>query len=344
MAEVPMDINEAKRKVIESGLRLQATGLIARTWGNISCRIDPDSFVITPSGKGYEGLSEEDIVKIRLSDESFEGDVKPSSERGVHAALYKLHPNINFIIHTHQLYATAVGVAGEAIDGLDDLSSSVLGPSVPCAKYGLSTTKPLRDNVEAASQENPDSRAILMRNHGAVCMGTDMEDCFLVCETLEELARERFCEITGEGTPYRVFLPDSSNGKRYISYRERDGKVFAFLKTPAVKYAATNLNGLPAYIDDMAQLCGPGIPLLPRGSGLKRIDSHLAKRPAVFIKDRGAICMGENKEEADALAMVLDKNAACAMVVEKTKKGASIPLFTALLENYNYKKSYSKLK
>ena len=120
MAEVPIDINEAKRKVIESGLRLQATGLIARTWGNISCRIDPDSFVITPSGKGYEGLSEEDIVKIRLSDESFEGDVKPSSERGVHAALYKLHPNINFIIHTHQLYATAVGVAGEAIDGLDE--------------------------------------------------------------------------------------------------------------------------------------------------------------------------------------------------------------------------------
>lgn len=339
-----MDIYEAKNKVISSGLRLQATGLIARTWGNISCRVDLNHFVITPSGKGYEGLSEEDIVMIRLSDESFEGNVKPSSERGVHAALYKLHPDINFIIHTHQLYATAVGVTGEALSGLEDLNSTILGPSVPCAKYGLSTTKPLRDNVEAAARENPSSRAILMRNHGAVCMGTDMEDCFLVCETLEELARERFSEITGESTPYRVFLPDSSSGKRYIDYRERNGAVYAFLKTPAVKYASSHMNGLPAYIDDMAQLCGPGIPLLPRGSGVKRIDMHLAKRPAVFIKDRGAICMGENKEEADALAMVLDKNACAAIVREKTGKGASVPLFTALLENYNYKKSYSKLK
>ena len=49
-----MDILQAKKEVIAAGLRLVETGLIARTWGNVSCRVDENSFVITPSGKPYE--------------------------------------------------------------------------------------------------------------------------------------------------------------------------------------------------------------------------------------------------------------------------------------------------
>ena len=52
-----MDILQAKKEVIAAGLRLVEKGLIARTWGNVSCRVDENSFVITPSGKPYEGLT-----------------------------------------------------------------------------------------------------------------------------------------------------------------------------------------------------------------------------------------------------------------------------------------------
>ncbi|MBR6512201.1 MAG: class II aldolase/adducin family protein, partial [Clostridia bacterium] len=43
-------INEAKALVIDAGKELLESGLIARTWGNVSARISDTQFVITPSG------------------------------------------------------------------------------------------------------------------------------------------------------------------------------------------------------------------------------------------------------------------------------------------------------
>ncbi|MBR5016026.1 MAG: class II aldolase/adducin family protein, partial [Clostridia bacterium] len=95
-------INEAKALVIDAGKELLESGLIARTWGNVSARISDTQFVITPSGKAYETLTPEDIVTVNIADCSYEGDIKPSSEKGVHAEAYRLRPDVDFIIHTHQ--------------------------------------------------------------------------------------------------------------------------------------------------------------------------------------------------------------------------------------------------
>ena len=74
-----MDIQAAKELVIKAGKEVVASGLIARTWGNISCRVSDTQFVITPSGRPYEGLTPEEIVLVNIADLSYDGDVKPSS-------------------------------------------------------------------------------------------------------------------------------------------------------------------------------------------------------------------------------------------------------------------------
>ena len=43
----------ARNLVTESARKLLRTGLVARTWGNLSARISATQFVITPSGMGY---------------------------------------------------------------------------------------------------------------------------------------------------------------------------------------------------------------------------------------------------------------------------------------------------
>ena len=63
-----MDIMEAKLAVIEAGKKLVETGLIARTWGNVSCRISDTEFVITPSGRSYENLTPDEIVTVSIED------------------------------------------------------------------------------------------------------------------------------------------------------------------------------------------------------------------------------------------------------------------------------------
>ena len=105
-------LEEARQAVISVALRLKESDLIVRTYGNISCRVNEDQFVITPSGRDYETLKSEDIVLMNISDGSYEGNILPSSEYLVHRITYKLHPGAECVIHTHQAAASALSILG----------------------------------------------------------------------------------------------------------------------------------------------------------------------------------------------------------------------------------------
>ena len=101
---------EAARLIIEAGHQLIKEGLIARTWGNISARLSDETFLITPSGRAYETLTPAELVEVSIKDCTYEGDIKPSSEKGVHAAVYKLRPEADFVIHAHSNNASALSI------------------------------------------------------------------------------------------------------------------------------------------------------------------------------------------------------------------------------------------
>ncbi len=180
------EIEEAKRLVVEAWKKLIETGLIARTWGNVSARISDTQFVITPSGRAYEDLTPDDIVTVNIEDCAYEGDIKPSSEKGVHAAAYRHHPTVDFVIHTHQKAATIVSITGLEIRNVYKEFAPVLGDKVPSAKYAMSTTDALRKNVENCIMMNPACRAILLRHHGTLCMGDTYDQAFDLALTLEK--------------------------------------------------------------------------------------------------------------------------------------------------------------
>ena len=179
------DENTARALVIEAGHRLLESRLIARTWGNISARISEDAFIITPSGRAYDTLAPEDLVKVCIRDLSYEGDRKPSSEKGIHAQAYALRPDCGFIIHTHQFYASALCAEGKDY------------PFAPCAKYGLPGTKTLCANVSACISQSPDQNSFLLEKHGALLLGKSCEDAFTLAEELEKQCREAFVSRVG---------------------------------------------------------------------------------------------------------------------------------------------------
>ena len=77
---------DPRQEIINIGKQLHDQGLLVRTWGNISCRLDKDRILITPSGIMYEDLTPEMIAEVNLKDLSWEGKCKPSSELLVHVA------------------------------------------------------------------------------------------------------------------------------------------------------------------------------------------------------------------------------------------------------------------
>ncbi len=180
------EIEEAKKLVVEAGKKLIEMGLIARTWGNVSARISDTQFVITPSGRAYEDLTPEEIVVVNIEDCSYEGDIKPSSEKGVHAAAYRHHPTVDFVIHTHQKAATIVSITGMNITNVYDEYKGVLGDMVPVADYAMSTTESLRKKVEMCIMMNPGARAIMLMHHGTLCMGDDYDHAFALADNLEK--------------------------------------------------------------------------------------------------------------------------------------------------------------
>ncbi len=195
-----MDIMQAKETVIRAGKELIAAGLIARTWGNISCRISETQFVITPSGRAYETLTPEEIVLVNIEDLEYEGEIKPSSEKGIHAACYKLRPEINFVIHTHQVNASIVSSLGMDINNIEGENAQVVGNNLPIASYGLPGTKKLRKGVINAITRS-DAKAAVMAHHGAVCMGVDYDDAFNVAQKVEDICEQyvmdKYTSLTG---------------------------------------------------------------------------------------------------------------------------------------------------
>ncbi|MDF2871470.1 MAG: class aldolase/adducin family protein [Anaerocolumna sp.] len=135
-----MEEKEAKISVVNAGKKLVKVGLIARTWGNVSCRISDTQFVITPSGRDYMSLTPEEIVTVAIEDLSYEGNIRPSSEKGVHAEVYKHKSDVNFVIHTHQENASVISTLGlESVKA--DVQYPLLGKKIICAAYGLPGTE-----------------------------------------------------------------------------------------------------------------------------------------------------------------------------------------------------------
>lgn len=179
-----MTIQEAKETVVMAGKKLVESGLIARTWGNVSCRTSETHFVITPSGRDYMSLTPDDIVEVAIADCSYEGTVKPSSEKKVHAAVYRQFQDVNFVIHTHQDHASSVSVLQtEAMETSKQYTR--LGDKVALSDYALPGTKKLTKGVAAALLRTQ-GNAVIMKHHGTVCFGKDYEDAFACARELEE--------------------------------------------------------------------------------------------------------------------------------------------------------------
>jgi len=178
-----MTREEAQTQVCDAGRLLLKEGLVARTWGNVSCRIDDTYFAITPSGRTYDDLKPEEVVIMNMHSEEYEGEVKPSSEKGVHAGLYRSRKDINAVIHTHQVNASTIAAAHRTLPAVLDDMAQLIGPDVRVADYALPGTKKM---VRVVLKAMKGRNAAILANHGAICAAPTMDDCFAVAQILEK--------------------------------------------------------------------------------------------------------------------------------------------------------------
>lgn len=315
-----MEITEAKKQVIKAGKELVEKGLIARTWGNVSCRTDEEHFVISASGKNYETLTEDEVIELNMELE-YEGDIKPSSEKKIHREIYRLREDAGFVIHTHQHNASAVSAMGLEAIRLDK-EYEYIGNFVLCAGYGLPGTDRITNRVRETVKESP-GNAVIMSNHGAVCFGKNYEEAFKAAENLEE-ACGRYLEYigvepwNGEEKHFENEWNDSPVILKYIEHRDR----------------------LMAYLDDFAQMIGPSLKVI-EGEGFASKEAAVENDEILLVRGKGALCSADNIEDRIAISMLIEKNCRAALAGIGCKP---IGLTESIVMRQVYKKKYSKLK
>jgi L-ribulose-5-phosphate 4-epimerase len=194
-----------KKEIIKAGMNLDRYGLIALSGGNVSVRMETGEILITPSGMIYEDLVEDDILVMDINGKIIEGTRKSSSDTEAILYIMQNRPDVNAVIHTHQPYATAIGLVQDEFEvNLTTLANATAGP-VPVTPYssagsiemGIDTVKYIGDGL-----------AVILAHHGVMTIGKNLKQALYAAVYLEEAAKcylaARACGPTKKMTPEQI--------------------------------------------------------------------------------------------------------------------------------------------
>jgi len=181
-------LEDLRRQVVAVGLEAMERGVVHGTAGNMSVR-DPASglIAISPSGMPYPTVSPADVVIVDHQGEKIDGKRKPSSETPLHTMVMRARPDIAAIVHTHSHYSTVVSCIRPFLPPILTEVCLVVGEKVPVTRYGLTGTPDFGESVVEVL--TPETKAVILKNHGLICFGNDFDEALLIAEIVEEAAK-----------------------------------------------------------------------------------------------------------------------------------------------------------
>jgi len=166
--------------------------------GHMSCRLPGTANILINAGKSVRSnLSAADIIEIDLDGKPVGHEVVPPMEFHLHSAIFRARPDVNAVAHTHPVWSTLFSSAGEAVQPVT-MQAAVMGPVQAFAKTASINQRPLAEELAAALGPH---RVILLKSHGAVTVGADIVEAFVVAIYLEETAKRQYL-ARAIGTPY----------------------------------------------------------------------------------------------------------------------------------------------
>ena len=173
---------EIKKEICEVGLKLWQKGFVAANDGNISVKISDNEYYCTPTGVSKASLTPDMIIKVDKDGKKLEGKLNPSSEIKMHMRVYRERPDVNAVVHAHPPVATAFTVADIDLDQYVLPEAVLTIGAVPTCDYGTPSTMEIPDSLDPYLQNHD---AFLLRNHGALTVGCNLQKAFFVMEEVE---------------------------------------------------------------------------------------------------------------------------------------------------------------
>src|SRR5438067_9596336 len=178
--------SQLRADVVEVGRRMYARGYTASNDGNISVRLGSDRLLMTPKSvcKGF--MTPDMMCVTDLDGRKIQGDRDPSSEMLMHLEVYRQRPDAQAVVHAHPPTATGFAVAGVPLDRAVLAEVVTTLGSIPIAEYATPSTKELPEAVRKYVKAHD---GMLLANHGALTLGTDLFSAYYKMETIEHFAK-----------------------------------------------------------------------------------------------------------------------------------------------------------
>lgn len=175
-----------KQEIIQCAKKMDRYNLICLSGGNVSMRMPDNNFLITPSAMLYDDMVPDDIVLVDGNGNTVEGKRRPSSDMKAILYIFKHMPGVNAVIHTHQPYATAVGLVSSELPACLVTIIDANKASVPVAPFTRSSDEGMGEMVVRYAGN---SLAVILKHHGVMAYGKSLTEALESAVYLEESSK-----------------------------------------------------------------------------------------------------------------------------------------------------------
>ena len=172
-------------KLVRCVRELYGMGLTTSISGNHSMRLGNDMMLITPTGIPRYNLKASDLARINLQTGDVYGNSKPTIEWQMHRDIYR-KTNSRAVVHTHSPFTLGVAISSNFRHVIEEAKFVVGNPVI--IKHLPSGSAKLAQEVSSIFGSSK-TRAVIIRNHGVVAVGGDIDEARAVAESLEEWSK-----------------------------------------------------------------------------------------------------------------------------------------------------------
>lgn len=208
---------QLKREMVNICKELYRKNLVRGREGNISAKLDENTFFITPHGVSLGFIEETDILLVDKQGKVIEGAGEPSFEIKLHKTIYSELGEAEGIIHVHPSFAILLAEKDLPIQThAFELEALLTGTEI------IPQEGPVITNIHLIIDALRRRNIVILKNHGTVAIG-NLKDAFFITDMLEETCRisifDHLLGVSpkatyqapqdrGQQTTYQLFSPE----------------------------------------------------------------------------------------------------------------------------------------
>lgn len=194
-----MNLKELRETLAYSCNILAREGHWDQILGHVSVRLPKqDRILMKPHGFGFEEIRPQHLIVCNLEGKKIEGEYERHSEIFIHTEVYRARPDVNCVVHTHPVYATAFGSLRQPLRTISH-EGSIFHEGLPLFDYTTALIRTPELGQELAKKLGS-CRGVLMKNHGVTVVGGSIQEATLYAVFLEKAARIQLL-ATASGEP-----------------------------------------------------------------------------------------------------------------------------------------------